>query len=118
MAALCELGSTIESSESGFGFRIHGFDDNLLSLFEVVFNMLLSFRGRSAQDGLPEAIEDSRFKACIEMLERKYENSGMEAPSMASSLRIRCVCPKSWSAFEKVWFKKLMQQTVFSAVCS
>jgi nardilysin len=102
MAALCELGSGIESSESGFGFRVHGFDDKLLSLFEVVFRSLLSFRGRTAGDGLPQGIEDSRFNICKELLQRKYDNSGMDAPNMASSVRVRCVCPKSWSALQKV----------------
>lgn len=102
MAALCELGTMIESSENGFGFRIHGFDDKLLSLFEVVFRTLLSFRGRPGEDGLPKGMNDGRFHVCKEQLQRKYENSGMEAPTMASSVRIRCVCPRSWSAFQKV----------------
>ena len=129
LASLCELGSTIESSENGFGFRIHvcsqqcsvatyqeqrpwltilllscdqGFDDKLLPLFEIVFGKLLSFRGRTAGDGLPEGIENGRFDACMEMLQRKYENSGMEALSMASSIRVRCICPGSWSARQKV----------------
>ena len=102
LASLCELGSSIESSENGFGFRIHGFDDKLLYLFEIVFKKILSFRDWSSKDGLPEGIEDNRFDVCKEQLQRKYDNSGMDAAVMASSVRVRCVCPKSWSALQKV----------------
>jgi hypothetical protein len=90
---------------------MHGFDDKLLSLFEIVFKKILSFRGRSSKDGLPEGIEDSRFDVCKEQLQRKYDNSGMDAAVMASSVRVRCVCPNSWSALQKVctsWFSPII----------
>lgn len=79
-----------------------GFDDKLLTLFEIVFARLLSFRGRVKEDGLPDNIDDGRFDACVEMLLRKYDNSGMDAASMATSVRVRCICPGSWSATQKV----------------
>ena len=67
-----------------------------------MFATLLSFRGRVKEDGLPENIDDGRFDACMEMLLRKYDNSGMDAASMATSVRVRCICPGSWSAKQKV----------------
>lgn len=102
LASCAELGTTIESSESGFGFRVHGFDSKLLGLFETVFGKLLSFRGRRPQDGLPDGIANDRFEACLEMLRRKYENTGMEASRLSSSIRVRCLCPGTWSASQKV----------------
>ena len=83
-------------------FTSQGFDDKLLQLFEVVFARLLSFRGRTASDGLPDGIDDSRFKVCVEMLQRKYQNSGMDSGALASSMRVRCICLDSWSASQKV----------------
>lgn len=118
MASLCELGSSIESSEVGFGFRINGFDDKLLQLFKVVFGRLLSFRGRTAQDGLPDGIEDARFSACVEMLQRKYQNSGMDSASLASSARVRCICPGSWSPEQKAEAIKDLQLPKFVEVAA
>ena len=102
MASLAELGTTIESSESGFGFRVHGFDDQLLGLFATVFQKLLGFRGRSAEGGLPDGIANDRFDACLEMIRRKYENAGMEAARLSSSVRVRCLCPGTWSTDQRV----------------
>ena len=83
-------------------FRAKGFDDKLLALFEIVFANVLSFRGRTKEDGLPDGVEDARFDACMEMLQRKYQNSRMEAASMASSVRVECICLGSWSSNQKV----------------
>lgn len=79
-----------------------GFDDKLLKLFEIVLERLLSFRGRSPEDGLPYNIDDSRFDACMEMLLRQYNNSGMSPAHLAGLVRVRCICPGTWSATQKV----------------
>jgi hypothetical protein len=102
LASVCELGSSISNGDLGFNLRVHGFDDKLLNLFMEIFNVLLSFRGRSASDGLPERIQDGRFEACHEVLMRKYENSGLKASHLAGTVRVRCLCPLTWSSHEKV----------------
>ena len=79
-----------------------GFDDKLLNLFEVVLQRLLSFRGRIPEDGLPDNIDDARFDACIEMIRRGYNNEGMSAANLAGLVRVRSICPGTWSAKQKV----------------
>jgi nardilysin len=101
LASVCDLGSSISNSELGFTVRVHGFDDKLLRLFETIFDVLLSFRGRSEADGLPSNIKAGRFEACCEVLKRRYENEGLKAHKLCSSVRIHCLYPESWSAHAK-----------------
>jgi len=95
-----------------------GFDDKLLKLFEIVFARLLSFRNRSKEDGLPSGIEDARYGTCVEMLERKYQNTGMEAASLAASVRIQCLCRGSWSGHQKSTALKGLEIPTFVEIAS
>lgn len=71
---------------------MQGFDDKLLQLFQVVFERLLSFRGRTGKDGLPDGIEDGRFNVCVEMLQRKYQNSGKFLLARSSPMLLKYLC--------------------------
>lgn len=104
LASVCDLDSTVSNNDLGFYVRVHGFDDKLLALFLEIFSVLLSFRGRSATEGLPDTVHDGRFDACLEVLMRKYENTGLKPSHLASQVRIKCLRSTTWSAFEKVRF--------------
>jgi hypothetical protein len=101
MASVCELGSSMASSDGGFALRIHGFDDKLLILFLRMFELLMSFRGR-ADGTLPDAIQDGRFDLCLETYRRQCINGGMKASKLSTDLRVRCLRQTSWSPNQKV----------------
>lgn len=101
LASVCELGSSMGSSDGGFSMRVHGFDDKLLDLFTVMFDLVMKFRGRV--DGtLPEEIKVGRFELCLESYIRQCSNSGMKASKLANDVRLRCIRPNSWSSRQKV----------------
>jgi secreted Zn-dependent insulinase-like peptidase len=102
LASVCDLGSSISNDDVGFILRVHGFDDKLLALFLAIFPVLLSFRGPSGVDTLPDAISVARFQACHEIMMRRYANSGLKSSHLARQVRIQCLRSTSWSAFEKV----------------
>lgn len=101
MASVCELGSSISVNDSGFTLRVHGFDDKLMKLFLVMFELILSFR-TSGNGGLPHGIESRRFVLGLETYRRQCINGGMKAAKLASSVRVRCIRPTLWSSNEKV----------------
>ena len=104
LASVCEVGSSLAANESGLSIRVHGFDDKMLDLFSVMWSMLLSFRGRSENDGLPADIREGRFDACLEVYRRNCANHGLKASKLAGTCRVRCLRPKSWSTNQKVSF--------------
>ena len=101
MASMCELSTSISSNESGFSIRVNGFDDKLMTLFAIVLEMLLSFRGNDTL-ALPRGIQKERFDLCLESNLRRYANAGMKASSLASDIRVKCLKPNLWSAHAKV----------------
>lgn len=101
LASVCELGSSLAANDGGFAMRVHGFDDKLLELFGTMFELLMEFRGRT--DGsLPNSIKVGRFALCLETYRRQCINGGMKASKLATSARIRCLRPTSWSSHQKV----------------
>lgn len=102
LASIAELGSSIYSTDTGFSVRVHGFDHNLLSLAKVVLDVAMSFRGRDVDDSLPSTIKQQRFDACLENLQRRYTNSGMNASSFSASLRLLCIRPGVKSSFSQL----------------
>ncbi|KAI2493159.1 metalloendopeptidase [Fragilaria crotonensis] len=116
LASVCDLASTVSSNDLGFSVRVHGFDDKLLALFLEIFSVLLSFRGRSATQGLPDTVLEGRFDACLEVLMRKYENSGLKPSHLASQVRIKCLRSTSWSAFEKSEAIKGITESAFTEI--
>jgi hypothetical protein len=110
LASVCELGSSLAADDGGFAIRVHGFDDKLLDLFSVMFEVLMEFRGR--EDGsLPKAIKDGRFDLCLETYRRQCINVGMKSSKLATGVRIRCLRPNSWSSHQQV-------RPILSALCS
>jgi len=99
LASVCELGNSICSSDVGFSVRVNGFDDKLLELAGVILNLFFSFKSFDGE--LPEGMKASRFEACLETLLRKYGNAGMQASSLCSDVRLRCIRPTIWSAAAK-----------------
>lgn len=95
LAEMCELWLSIESSEVGFTFRLHGFHDKLLDLFCIVIRFVLSFR--SNHESLPNGVTKDRLEACLEVLSRKYKNSGMTTASLSRDLRLQILRPTLWS---------------------
>mmetsp|Transcript_25023 Transcript_25023/g.38696 ORF Transcript_25023/g.38696 Transcript_25023/m.38696 type:complete len:904 (-) Transcript_25023:2329-5040(-) len=126
MATVCELYSSISSSDAGFSIRVHGFDDKLLDLAEETLNAILSFRGLSDETLLPNIIKPGRFEACLEALLRRYRNSGMKSSKQVTDIRLQCVRPTTWSAHSKLTalenitvqsFNKIMSENL-DLVCS
>jgi nardilysin len=101
MASVCELGSSLSASDGGFSLRVHGFDDKLLKLFLIMLETFLRFRDLSLTD-LPEGFCKQRFDQVLEQYQRSCHNSGMKAPKLGSSVRIRCLRPGSYSARQKL----------------
>ena len=101
LASVCELGSSLYQTDTGFSVRIHGFDDNLLDLAKEVLRIVMSFRGRDGQCGLPSTIEDERFDAMLEVLRRKFTNAGMDASSFSAGLRLLCLRQSMKSSFSR-----------------
>ena len=100
LAGCAQLSSTVEATCSGFGFRFHGFDDKLMDLFKQIFQRFLSFRNKD--DGsLPDGIAPRRFEACLEVLRRKYKNSGTYASSFSTTLRLEAIRRRQWSSVQK-----------------
>ena len=93
LASVCELGSSLYSTDLGFSIRVHGFDHNLLALAKKVLNVAMEFCGREGECDLPTTIKDGRFDACLEVQLRKYSNARMDASSFSSSLRLLCLRP-------------------------
>ncbi len=102
LASVCELGSSIESTDVGFTIRVHGFDDKLLALFKLIVRVVFSFRGRDGETELPDSIKEGRFEACLEVMRRKYANHGLKASKLCSDVRLRCLRPSMWSSHSKV----------------
>lgn len=102
LASVCELGSSIYPTDTGFSIRVHGFDQNLLALARVVLDVAMSFRSRDGESGLPSTIKDGRFDACLEVLQRKYSNAGMDASGLTTRLRLLCLRPSMKSPFSKM----------------
>ncbi|GKY91772.1 hypothetical protein MPSEU_000148900 [Mayamaea pseudoterrestris] len=100
LASLCDLTYSIEATNIGFSVSASGYDDNIMSLVIKVLDTLFSFR--KTKGILPSDINEKRFGACIELLERKYKNAGMNASSLCSNIRLQCICPSYWSANEKL----------------
>lgn len=100
LADVCELGSSISSTDIGFGLRFHGFDDKLLDLFKSTMDVLLSFCGQA--DSLPDTIQEGRFSACLEVLRRNYTNKDMAASDLSASVRLRALRPTIWSEHLKL----------------
>lgn len=98
LASMCELGTSFESTETGFIVRVHGFDDKLFDLFQLVLGAFLSFRG---QYSLPDIIKDGRFEACLEQLRRIYSNAGLKAGKLCGNVRVECLKPTSRSSHSK-----------------
>ena len=101
-ASCAELSSSVEATDSGFGFRFHGFDDKLLVLFQQTFQVFLSFRNQQMGGSLlPPGISDRRFEACLEVLRRKYTNTGTDVSSYCSTLRLEAMRLRKWSSHQK-----------------
>eukprot|EP00985_Skeletonema_marinoi_P001098 scaffold448_cov107-Skeletonema_marinoi.AAC.2 len=102
LASVCELGSSLYSNDTGFSIRVNGFDDKVMLLAKEVLDVVMSFRGRDGHTCLPSTIKDSRFDACLEVLRRNYSNSGMDASSFVTGLRLLCLKPSTKSSFSKL----------------
>ncbi|KAL7436906.1 hypothetical protein ACHAXM_005357 [Skeletonema potamos] len=102
LASVCELGSSLYSTDTGFSIRVNGFDDKVAVLAKKVLEVVMSFRGRDGHTCLPSSIKDSRFDACLEVLLRNYRNSGMDASSFVTGLRLLCLKPSTKSSFSKL----------------
>lgn len=100
LASVCELESRISATDSGFSLRFHGFDDKLLTLFDIFFETLLSFRG--VTKSLPDGISEARFNALLEILRRKYRNSGMSASTLSGDIRLHCLRSTIWTSGAKL----------------
>mmetsp|Transcript_4670 Transcript_4670/g.6622 ORF Transcript_4670/g.6622 Transcript_4670/m.6622 type:complete len:1236 (+) Transcript_4670:57-3764(+) len=100
MASICKLGNSITSTDVGFSLRVHGFDDKLLDLTESILSVFFSFRKN--KNDLPDFIKPSRFDACLEIVRRKYGNTGMQSSSLCSDIRLRCIRPSIFSAQSKL----------------
>lgn len=106
LADVCELGCSVGTSDVGFSVRVHGFDDKLMVLFELIVRAIFEFRGRADESDLPESIQEGRFEACLEVLRRRYGNSGLKASSLSSDIRLRCLQPLSRSPHSRVSRRK------------
>ena len=102
LASVCELGSSICPTETGFSIRVHGFDQHLLTLTKEVLRVVMSFRGRDGECDFPSTIKNERFDACYELQMRRYSNAGMDASSFSTSLRLLCLRPSLKSSFSRL----------------
>eukprot|EP00957_Ditylum_brightwellii_P051690 3919396-Ditylum_brightwellii.AAC.1 len=50
LASVCELENEISANDSGFTFRVHGFDDRILDLASEMLKTFFSFCGNSGDD--------------------------------------------------------------------
>ena len=101
-ASIAELESSIYFADGSFYLRVYGFDHKLQNLSNSLLKVLLSFAGRKSEDGLPSTIKEGRFDACLEILRRRYTNSGMKASAMSTDVRLRCLRSDNRSAHSKV----------------
>lgn len=88
----------------GFTLRVDGFDDKLQHLTSKLLTILLSFAGKKNLQGLPSTIKEGRFEACLEILKRRYSNTGMQASEMSTDIRLECLIKNLWSVNTKVSF--------------
>lgn len=100
LASVCDLDTEIRTNDVGFSLRVHGFDDKILNLAKDMLSILFSFKNET--NDLPANIEQHRFDSCLEILRRRYRNSGMRASSLCADIRVRCLRPTIWSSTEKV----------------
>jgi secreted Zn-dependent insulinase-like peptidase len=112
LASLCDLHYQIESCNTGFVVCTEGFDDKLMDLLKSALTILLSFRQR--HDGLPDGIGEDRFKACVEVLDRTYRNSGVTASKLCLNVRLRALRPSISSANQKLRALAMMDIELFS----
>ena len=101
MASMCEIGSSLNTNDRGLAMRVHGFNDKLMKLFVIMLETLLKFRNNDTKK-LPEGFTNQSFDLVVENYKRACHNSGMKASKLASSVRIRCICQKGYSAREKL----------------
>jgi nardilysin len=116
LAAVGELGSSIETADDGFVLRFHGFDDKLLDLFKKTMSVILSFRGK--RKSLPECTNTERLAVCLESLERRYKNSGMSAAKLLTQTRLQALRPNIWSSHKKWMAIQQMDTTCFAQTIS
>jgi nardilysin len=98
-AELCELFSSLSVTDSGFGLRLHGFNDKMKTLLETTLKTVLSFR--ESDNELPSSITKDRFDVCLEIQRRGYKNSEMTSSGQASSIRMKALRPTVWSTNQK-----------------
>jgi len=70
-----------------------------MDLAEFSLNLFFKFRGK--RKSLPEEVKKGRFEACLEVLQRRYHNHGLQASKLSSSIRLRCLRPSQWSSYAK-----------------
>lgn len=116
LASVCELSSEVEATDVGFVVRVHGFDDKILDLTAEVLKALFSFRKEGTE--LPSDIKHHRFESCLEVLRRRYVNTGMKASSLCSDIRLRCLRPTIWSATAKAKAMKDITPDMFMKIIS
>uniref|UniRef100_A0A7S4UXX9 Peptidase M16 C-terminal domain-containing protein n=2 Tax=Ditylum brightwellii TaxID=49249 RepID=A0A7S4UXX9_9STRA len=113
LASVCELGSSISSTDQGFSLRVHGFDHKLLDLASEVLKVFFSFHNQQDPNKLPDTIKPGRFDACLEVLMRRYANAGMQASSLCTDVRLRCIRPTIWSSHSKADAFKFIDESSF-----
>lgn len=118
LAEMCELNMSFQSTEIGFYIRLHGFDNKLLQLFEMVMQLAFSFR-TAAINELPSTIQYDRYEACLEVLKRKYKNTSMTSSSLAADLRLQALRPTLWSSNQLLKGIESIDVTIFTqTICS
>merc|ERR1719343_1898156 len=101
MASVCEIGSSLSTNDRGLSMRVHGFNDKLMNLFEIMLETLLKFRNNDTKK-LPEGFTLQSFDLVLENYRRACHNSCIKAQKLASSVRIRCICQKGYSGRQKL----------------
>uniref|UniRef100_A0A7S4IA88 Peptidase M16 middle/third domain-containing protein n=1 Tax=Odontella aurita TaxID=265563 RepID=A0A7S4IA88_9STRA len=115
LADICELASSIVSTNVGFSLRLSGFDHKLLTLASYFLELLFSFRDEDTEK-MPSSIKPGRFEACLEVLLRGYANSGLRASSFATDIRLMSIMPTHWSASSKAASLKDVTLPAFKSV--
>ena len=114
LASVCGAGNSLFCTDVGFSMRVHGFDNKLLCLAKEMLHVFFSFQ--CGDRTLPEFIKPGRFEACLDVLCRKYVNTGMHAASLCSSVRLMCIRPNIWSSYSRLKALKNIRSDEFMEV--
>lgn len=98
LAEMCELYSSIESTDTGFELRFEGYNEKLPTLAMETLECVFRFR---IQCSMCPSVR-ARYETCLKALKRRYRNANLKVSDFARNVRIEAIRTSLSSSNEKL----------------